>query len=148
MIPMERFIAMPKSTLGKTSEKTLENSFEKLRSLGWNESLEKEWIALSGRQTHWEPARVVAVHRTVTEVAFAEGTTAAIALGKLPPLAVGDWVVLERPAQGNDGAVIMDLFPRRGVLSRNAAGRALRSQILGAHVDRVVVVMALGRPVS
>lgn len=122
-----------------------------LRRWGWSARLESAWESLTpGTSPHTchtpntaLPARVTAVHRTLVEVVSARGVCRGLVLSRVPPLAVGDWVALELPDAQDDGVVVACL-PREGVLSRNAAGRAVRSQVLAANVDVVAVVMACG----
>jgi len=129
-------------------------------SWGWNEFLEND-LNTKIRADEFRvgeghaAARVVAVHRTLVELVVNGVPREGLVLGRVVPLAVGDWVIVETgvsqtsgasTAPRNDSAVVVrDLLPRRGVLSRNAAGRALDSQILAAHVDRIAIAMACGK---
>lgn len=51
-------------------------------------------------------------------------------------IAVGDWVLLD----GGDCPRIARILPRRGLLIRHAAGEVERPQLLGAHLDTVLIV--------
>jgi len=58
--------------------------------------------------------------------------------------AVGDWVVIA-PRSAEARATIVTILPRRTVLSRKMAGRAVDAQILATNVDTVFVVTSLNQ---
>lgn len=111
------------------------------------------------------PARVVADHGSSYELVTISGEncTALLAgamyghatesdeLSRLPDCrpVVGDWVMLEPLSDKAvdssvvDSAKISVVLRRRGVLSRNVAGRQTKEQILAANVDGILVVMGL-----
>ncbi|NUS03142.1 MAG: ribosome small subunit-dependent GTPase A [Nonomuraea sp.] len=110
-----------------------------LAALGWPEGA--EWP----RGEH-VPARIAAVHGTVTEacvVAPGTGTGwvrhAGVRLGRaldVTPVA-GDWVTMR-------GEEVVEVLPRRTSLSRpNPGGRGL--QVLAANLDTVVVTVPVDR---
>lgn len=60
-------------------------------------------------------------------------------------LAVGDDVLLEQSAGGEDWA-IGEILPRRSVLARRAPGGGQGERIVAANVDQVVVMCAAAKP--
>ncbi|MES2644270.1 MAG: ribosome small subunit-dependent GTPase A [Myxococcota bacterium] len=119
-------------------------------ALGWNRHFADAWSvlythdpfvlpsALESGNTGALPraARVVALHRgativhdTYSEVHVPDPATAPEDGGP----AVGDWVAVS-------GTRIVGILPRRGALTRKEAGRASRTQVLAANLDRVLIV--------
>ena len=64
-------------------------------------------------------------------------------LFKADPPAVGDYVTLE---ESGDGYVISGLLPRKSELKRRAAGSTVKSQVLMANIDQVMLVFAAANP--
>jgi len=60
------------------------------------------------------------------------------------PVAVGDDVIFLEGAEG--AGLIKEVLPRRNELTRAAAGRAPRRQVIVANVDQVVAIVAVARP--
>jgi ribosome biogenesis GTPase len=60
---------------------------------------------------------------------------------------VGDWVLIAPGASGGR-AVIHDRLPRRSVVSRKAAGRAMDEQVIAANVDALFLVTWRISPMS
>jgi ribosome biogenesis GTPase / thiamine phosphate phosphatase len=96
------------------------------------------------------PARVAAEHRGAYEVWSAAGSGRAELAGRLRREpgqtglpGVGDWVVLEGAPGPDRTAVIERVLRRRTVLTRGAAGREARLQVIAANVDRVLAVCGL-----
>jgi len=120
-----------------------------LKEWGWDESRAEAFAphAEAGRV----PGRVVRQDRGAFELQLEEGARPAEATGRLRRAmergeaempAVGDWVAAD-PRPGSVRAGIEAVLPRRGGLSRQAAGRAVREQVLAANVDVVMLVCAL-----
>jgi ribosome biogenesis GTPase / thiamine phosphate phosphatase len=120
-----------------------------LHSWGWDESWAKafEPHAEAGRV----PGRVIRQDRGAFDIQLEEGARPAEATGRLRRAmergeaempAVGDWVAVD-PRPGCDRAGIEGVLARRTCLSRQAAGRAVREQVLAANVDTVFLVCAL-----
>jgi ribosome biogenesis GTPase len=116
--------------------------------LGWNPKLEASFEphARAGRV----PARVITEHPGMYRVQTPQGERLAVPGGKLRHAAagradlpaVGDWVALELPADGN--AAVMAVLPRASKFSRLAAGGG-GEQIVAANVDTVLLVAAANR---
>lgn len=64
-------------------------------------------------------------------------------LFKADPPAVGDYVALE---ENGDDYVISGLLPRKSELKRRAAGSTVKSQVLMANIDQVMLVFAAANP--
>ena len=60
-------------------------------------------------------------------------------------LAVGDDVLIERPARG-EGWAISEILPRRSRLARRAPGGGQGERIVAANVDQVAVMFAAAKP--
>ena len=90
-----------------------------------------------------EPARVIEEQRGMCRIVTADGERRAETAGRvwqsdvLP--VVGDWVVVRR-LPGEEGATIHGVLERRSAISRKAAGRTAREQVLAANVDTVFLV--------
>ncbi len=95
------------------------------------------------------PGRIAGAHRDRYDLWTAGGSVAARLAGSLRQRladeavpGVGDWVVAD-PAQPGGVALVRDVFERRSVFTRGAAGREARPQVVAANVDRVFVVVGL-----
>ncbi len=119
-----------------------------LAAFGWTPELATAHVphAALGR----EPARVVAEDRGSYAVVGAVGECRAAISGRFRHEAandasaypaVGDWVAVERAANGD--TTIHALLPRRTALVRQAPGRRIEAQIVGANLDTVFVVASL-----
>jgi ribosome biogenesis GTPase / thiamine phosphate phosphatase len=112
-----------------------------LSQLGWNSIHEKSWNDIQ-RGSHF-PGRVVEVHKDTWRLSAPQEFQVSIC-GRLRHQsltaeswpAVGDWVE-------TDGIAIFDVLPRRSKLSRKAAGRTTREQVIAANIDTVFVATAL-----
>jgi ribosome biogenesis GTPase len=97
-----------------------------------------------------EPARVVAEDRGSYQVVMAAGEAKAAITGRFrheaandPSAypAVGDWVAVERAKSGD--MVIHAILPRRTALIRQAPGKRVEAQVVGANLDIIFVVASL-----
>ena len=119
----------------------------KLDELGWNAFLAAEWnseVRHEGR-----PARVIAQHRELWDVAGEFGECRAEASGKLRLAAeegadwpaVGDWVSVS--GEPGRGTTIREVLPRRTQIARKVAGRRVAAQVLAANVDTLFLLMGM-----
>ena len=115
-----------------------------LHELGWDEKQEEAFSRYTGP---YVPGRVASRHKTAFDVLLPEetvraGTSGALRrLGKIP--AVGDFVVLlNQPETGT--RMIVDILPRKSVLSRGAPGEGGLEQVIAANLDTVFIVTAAG----
>lgn len=87
-----------------------------------------------------EPGRVLRHDGVALQVRTATGDRS-VALGRgLPPVTVGDWIVI----RGEDGVALLD----RASLLRRRAASGNGDQLLAANVDLVLLVAGLDRPVK
>lgn len=87
-----------------------------------------------------EPGRVVRQDRGTSLVATAGGLLHLPARRSVPPLTVGDWVVVAQ------GEVVVDLLERRSLLRRSDPEQG--EQLLAANVDVVAMVFGVDRPLK
>lgn len=124
-----------------------------LTRLGWNDFFTAHFQ--EEQHAGFLPARVIEEFKGHYSVATINGEYLAQPSGtfrhiatdreKLP--AVGDWVGIEL-MPGIDRAIIHSLYPRKSKLSRKAAGRALKEQIVAANVDTAFIVSALNKELN
>jgi ribosome biogenesis GTPase / thiamine phosphate phosphatase len=121
-----------------------------LRELGFTEAREKAFAPHA--EAGLVPGRVVAGHTRYLRVATAQGELLAELAGSLRHQArgaeelpaVGDFVALRAPRDGDPGsAVIQAVLPRSASFVRRAAGARSEPQVLAANVDTVFLVMGL-----
>lgn len=114
-----------------------------LKSLGWDESYRIE----SEITEECSIARISAVHRDIFSILTEKGEMPALVTGKfyhdsdLFPV-VGDWVIVSEIDSG-EKAVIRDLIPRKNYISRKAAGKGTREQLIAANLDYAFIVQGL-----
>lgn len=89
------------------------------------------------------PARVVFQSGETVRVISGEGERLALPSGRLLALAgppvVGDWLLVSS-MPGSDSVLAQQLLPRRGSLSRLAAGGRNREQLIASNVDAVLLL--------
>jgi len=111
---------------------------------GWNDFFSRAFAKLGDRSL--EPARVVLASGGSYRLARESGESSGTLSGRFRHRVraaedyptVGDWVAVD-PV----GLRIEDLLPRRTKLSRKAAGRQTREQVVAANVDLVFAAMGL-----
>ena len=123
----------------------MKEQYRELDALGWNDWFEQR---ADGNPTE-TIARVAAVDREQLWLVDATGPFRAKLAGsylhrhhephELP--CVGDWVCLEKPADGDFG-VVHALLERRTSLRRKSAGNAVAYQMIAANVDHVAIVQS------
>lgn len=116
--------------------------------LGWKDAIAHAWSLQFTHLPFSDPdaadpdraraARVVALHRGATVVHDTFGEVHLPDPSVSPDsvsggLAVGDWVAVQ-------GTRVVALLPRQGALTRKEAGRASRTQVLAANLDRVLIL--------
>ena len=108
-----------------------------LDALGWSD----HWAALAaGRPPGVEPGRVVRHDSVAVMVGTADEVVVRPIRPALPPLAVGDWLLV-------DDEAIVDLLARTSLLQRRDPTRG-GAQLIAANVDLVGIVCGLDRPVK
>jgi ribosome biogenesis GTPase len=125
----------------------------RLDDLGWNQFFARHFAVTSDKQQ--VPGRVVEESKGLYRVCAEAGDYLAQVTGRIRYLAedrtdypaVGDWVVLElRPQESR--ATIAGILPRKTILLRKAAGRAMQEQILGTNLDLVFIVASLNQELN
>jgi len=120
-----------------------------LSDLGYNEKLEKAWLAMG--QGEFEIGRVTAEHKERYSVRSEQGEFEAEITGNLRFTAqsredfpaVGDWVALT--IYEPDFAIIHRILPRYSVIRRQAVGQYSEVQIIAANIDYAFIVQAIDR---
>jgi ribosome biogenesis GTPase len=108
-----------------------------LAALGWDD----HWAALAAAgPPDTLPGRVIRHDSVAVQAATADGTVTRPIRPALPPLAVGDWLLVDDDA-------IVDVLPRTSLLQRRDPTRG-GAQLIAANVDLVVIVCGLDRPVK
>ena len=108
-----------------------------LSELGWND----RWAALAADgPPGTQPVRVIRHDSVAVMVAGADEVTTRPIRPALPPLAVGDWLLI-------DDESIVDVLARTSLLQRRDPTRG-GAQLMAANVDRVGIVCGLDRPVK
>lgn len=119
----------------------------KLKKYGATEEL----LNLSENQNDFYLARVTEQHHTMYKVVTELAEIHAQVSGKFVhqiideteyPV-VGDWVLIDRNESTHDVAIIHQVFMRKNVIARVAAGTVPIKQIIGVHIDIVCICMAL-----
>jgi len=113
---------------------------EVIKRLGWQPFFQQQ-LSLD----EWEeafPARVVEVHRSEIRLLGERGDATIELHHTMPPLVVGDWVLLD------DGGRFLRLLERKTCFVRKAAGSEVREQLIAANVDTAFIVSSLNRDFS
>lgn len=106
-----------------------------LKALGWKPILQQQ-LTLE-EYTDTVPARVSAVHKDSFVLSHENGTVQLprILFKNLPPLTVGDWLLLnpelDKPAR---------MLERTSLIQRKAAGEETAVQLMAANVDILLIV--------
>jgi ribosome biogenesis GTPase len=115
-----------------------------LVNYGWTDYFARHFVETSD----YEPARVIAEHRTGYQVQTERAECFARIAGKLRHEAacpsdlpaVGDWVVAQSVG---DEAILHRVLPRKSKFSRKVAGERTSEQVVAANVDIVWIVSSL-----
>ncbi len=119
-------------------------------SHGWDADWNEAWKFAGFDAAGWIPVRMTADFGQQFKVATTDGEWTAENSGRLRHMtqgeadlpAVGDWLAAE-PLPGERRVRIHGVLPRRGKISRKAAGAPVREQIIAANVDTLFVVTSL-----
>lgn len=126
------------------------NTNTNLKALGWNEDFEKEFAAYS---SSCEVGRVAVEYKGLYKVYCENREALASVSGKMLYTAaeredypaVGDWVVMDKPASENDRAIIRGILTRRSKFSRKCAGNTSEEQIVAVNIDTLFICMSLNQ---
>lgn len=119
-----------------------------LRKLGWNETLESEFITY--KEDGYIAARVSSEFKHMYRLISEHGDLTGEISGKLRHLAVeredypavGDWVVI-KPRLEDRMATIHAILPRNSKISRKVAGNNTDEQIIATNLNTILLVTAL-----
>jgi ribosome biogenesis GTPase / thiamine phosphate phosphatase len=119
-----------------------------LKTLGWNEVFEEEFLKY--KKQGYEVGRIALEHKKMYRVFSEHGEFLAEVSGKMrfhalereDYPAVGDWVVISaRPEEHK--ATIHAVLPRKSKFSRKVAGLTTEEQIVATNIDTIFLVNAL-----
>ena len=106
-----------------------------LANLGWQPFFQQQ-LSLDELE-RLTPARVIEQHRSLFEAATPTRTISLPVTSSLPPLAVGDWVLLSPDDKFNRR------LDRKSCFKRKAAGSQLAEQLIAANIDTAFIVCSL-----
>jgi ribosome biogenesis GTPase len=106
-----------------------------LSQLGWSTFFQQQ-LTLDEWEGYY-PARVVAHHRTHLDLISEQGATQLQHHDRLPPMTVGDWLLL------NSEGCFHRCLERLSLFSRKAPGRTIEEQLIAANINTVFVVVSL-----
>lgn len=105
-----------------------------LARLGWRPFFQQQ---LGLDEWEYPVVRVSAQHRNRLQLLGQMGTTVLDLASRMPPLVVGDWLLL------NPGGQFERLLERHSLFRRKAAGTKVAEQLIAANVDTLFVVTSL-----
>ncbi len=106
-----------------------------LANLGWQPFFQQQ-IDLE----EWEavvPARIFEQHKSFIEVETEAGRKTLPIVSAIPPITVGDWVLL------NCDSRISRVLERKSCFQRKAAGSKISEQLIAANVDTAFIICSL-----
>lgn len=106
-----------------------------LTSLGWQPFFQQQLSLVEWEQ--FAPARVVEQHKSEIEVLSEAGKQILSTTPTMPPLAVGDWILL------NSDSFFSRALDRKSCFRRKAAGSNVAEQMIAANVDTAFIVCSL-----
>ncbi len=106
-----------------------------LKTLGWR-SVFQQQLSLNELETD-TPARIIAQHRSEYLLQSEQGEIHLPILHSMPPLTVGDWLLLDHHQQ------FVRELERFSLFSRKAAGHKNALQLIAANVDTVLIISSL-----
>lgn len=106
-----------------------------LAQLGWNHSFQQQ-LSLEEYEA-CTPVRVFAQQRSLLRLIGEEGELTLPVTTHMPPVTVGDWLLLDTEAH------FQRLLERRSLFSRKAAGTQASRQLIAANIDTVFVVSSM-----
>ena len=113
---------------------TVTNTYS-LANLGWQPFFQQQ-LSLDELET-LTPARVVEQHRSILEVATADTIIKLSVTPGMPPMTVGDWILIDAEAR------FTRLLERKSCFSRKSAGSQVAEQLIAANIDTAFIVCSL-----
>ncbi|WP_428037032.1 ribosome small subunit-dependent GTPase A [Amphritea sp.] len=111
-----------------------------LSQLGWSPFFQQQLTLDECCQ--YQPARVFAQHRSYVELYTDQGVQRLFYTPAMPPLTVGDWVLL------NDDATFYRALERLSCFSRKASGSKVSEQLIASNIDTVFIITSLNQDFS
>jgi len=108
-----------------------------LSKLGWQPFFQQQ--LLLEEVDSLIPARIIEQHKTIIEVATESGIKTLKLSNSMPPLTVGDWILL------NENNIFSRLLERQSCFKRKAAGDKFTEQLIAANVDTAFIVCSLNQ---
>jgi ribosome biogenesis GTPase len=124
-----RLQSLGQTMLNKPNEPT------SLPMLGWN-NLFQQQLTLDDLEQH-TVARITEHHRSGYKLLSEHGEVDLHIHKSLPPMTVGDWLVLDHAQQ------FVKLLERQSLFSRKAAGSKVAEQLIAANVTTLFIVCSL-----
>jgi ribosome biogenesis GTPase len=106
----------------------------KLTRLGWRPFFQRQ---IDLEEWDYPACRVVAQHRNRLELLSEAGVVEYVCSPGMPPITVGDWLLL------NPEGRFLRLLERQSLFCRKAPGRKVERQLIAANVDTVFIVTSL-----
>lgn len=111
-----------------------------LAQLGWQTFFQQQ---LTLQEAEFAcPARVIEIHRSHVDLLSEQGQHRLLPVGRLPPLAVGDWLLLD------EQQFPIRLLDRYSCLRRQASGSRTEEQLIAANATVAFVVSSLNQDFS
>ncbi len=111
-----------------------------LPQLGWRPIFQSQ-LSLQDLESY-HPARVIAQHKSLLQVLTAEQTVAIEVRPDMPPITVGDWLLVDEKGQFGR------LLERCTELFRKAPGSNVAKQLIAANVDTLFIVSSMNQDFS
>lgn len=106
-----------------------------LSELGWKPFFQQQLSLDEWETVH--TARVMAQHRSQLAIMTESGEQSLPVTANMPPLTVGDWILLSQTNQ------FVRQLERSSLFSRKAAGSKVDSQLIAANIDTVFIVCSM-----
>jgi ribosome biogenesis GTPase len=112
------------------------NEFRR-EALGWGPHFLQQLSLEEFEQ--YRPSRILQQHKSHLQVATEEGLIDLPMLPTMPPMVVGDWLLLDEEGR------YLRLLDRFSLFSRKAAGTKVQTQLIAANVDTAFVVTSINQ---
>lgn len=109
----------------------------KREALGWGPHFLQQ-LSLEEYE-HCRPGRILQQHKSQLQVATEDGLIDLPVLPTMPPMVVGDWLLLD------DDGDYLRLLERFSLFSRKAAGTKVQTQLIAANVNTAFVVTSINQ---
>jgi len=106
-----------------------------MTQMGWQSFFQQQMTL-----EEWElmiPARIIEQHKSYFELFYQQGTCRLPVKSNLPPLVVGDWILINQNFQ------FVRLLERKSCFYRKAAGTQVATQLISSNVDTAFIVCSM-----